>query len=433
MNAPNASPAFSFPTSIPAVPTPQPHFAQSATDFITEYADCADVFEAPREAHEWNACQLIASILNGKVYIPWGATTLPLDLWLLLLSESGQGRNTVTGVAIDALKEAKIDGVLRKSAWGSKQALYQQIAEASHGLYDWPEFSEVMRTLNDPRFSGAKEWFTDRYDNLRIPPGIDYRNTGKSNDTPPIEFAEAPRLNILATSSMEWFIANLQQQDTLGGFVPRWLLIRLGRSTRLLPKPLPLNREKIHALAMRLTTINELKGDAGLSQTADKMYDRWYREAHARFQAQPNKSLGMPFFNRLRGIVLKLAVIFEVSQSCSLIASERAMQRAIDAVLAIERTIFEILPTGMTREGSDIEKMTELIRDAGVPGISQSGVTLAFKYWKGQERKQRLETLKEAGTVVSFQRQTAGRSATVLVHADHAEEHSRQFPQDKRQ
>lgn len=421
-----AEPLAVNPAASPLTPAP------SVPDFITAYADCADVFEAPREAHEWNACQLIASILNGKVSIPWGAATYPLDLWLLLLSESGQGRNTVTSVAIDALKEAGIDGVLRKSSWGSKQALYQQIAEASCGLYDWPEFSEVMRTLNDPRFSGAKEWFTDRYDNLRIPPGIDYRNTGKSSDTPPIEFTEAPRLNILATSSMEWFIANLQQQDTLGGFVPRWVLIRLARSTRLLPKPLPLDREKIHALGVRLAAISELKGDASLSPAAEEMYNRWYHEAHARFQAQPNKGLGMPFFSRLRGIVLKLAVVYEVSQSCSLCASKSAMQRAIDSALAVECTIFQILPTGMTREGSDIEKMAELIRDAGVPGITLSRVTLAFRHWKGHDRKQRLDTLKEAGTVASFQRQTAGRTAAVLVHTDHAEEHSRQFPQDKR-
>jgi hypothetical protein len=38
----------------------------------------------------------------------------------------------------------------------------------------------------------------------------------------------------------------------------------------------------------------------------------------------------MPFFHRLRAIVLKLAVIFEVSASCSLRVSPAAMQRAID-------------------------------------------------------------------------------------------------------
>jgi hypothetical protein len=426
---PTTNPAESHPSPKPA--STNPSRAQVGRDFIQDYAECADVFEAPRESHEWNACQLIASVLNGKVFIPWGATTYPLDLWLLLLSESGQGRNTVTGVAIDVLQEAGIEGALRKSAWGSKQALYQQVAKSSSGLYDWPEFSEVMQKLNDPKFSGAKEWMTDRYDSLRIPAGIDYRETNKKSDTPPIVFEEPPRLNILATSSMEWFIANLQQPDTLGGFVPRWLLVRLGRSTRLLPKPLPLDREKIRALGKRLKAISELKGDADLSTVEEKYY-RWYREAYARFQVQPNKGLGM-IFSRLRGMVLKLAVIYEVSESCTLVVSDRAMQRAIEVARSVEKTIFDILPTGMTREGSEIEKMAELVRDAQVAGVSQSQVTLAFKHWKGLDRKQRWETLKEAGTIVAFLRATVGRPATIYVHADYADEHSRKFPGDKRQ
>jgi hypothetical protein len=132
-------------------------------------------------------------------------------------------------------------------------------------------------------------------------------------------------------------------------------------------------------------------------------------------------------------MVLKLAVIYEVSESCTLVVSERAMHRAIEVARSVERTVFEILPTGMTREGSEIEKIAELVLDAQIAGVSQSRVTLAFKHWKGMDRKQRLETLKEAGTIVGFSRETVGRPATILVHTDYADEHSSKFPQDKRQ
>ncbi len=75
-------------------------------DFITAYANYADVFEAPRKVHEWVGCQLVASAMNGKVFIPWGATTCTLDLWVLVLSESGQGRNTATDVALEVIEQA---------------------------------------------------------------------------------------------------------------------------------------------------------------------------------------------------------------------------------------------------------------------------------------------------------------------------------------
>jgi hypothetical protein len=400
-------------------------------DFIDDYAEYADVFEAPRDAHEWNACLLIAATLNGKVFIPWGAVKYPLDLWLLLLSGSGMGRNTVTDVAINVVEKAGIQGLLQKSAWGSKQALYQRIAESPHGLYDWPEFSTVMRVLNDPKFGGAKEWFTDRYDNLRVPPRFDYRDTGKNADTPSIEFSEAPRLNILATSSMDWFIENLQQPDTMGGFIPRWLLVRLNGTRRLLPKTMPLDQSKVAGLATRLKAISTLNGNADMSGV-EEIYGRWYCDAHARFENQPNKALAVPFFNRLRGQVLKLAVIFEVSQSCTLVVSARAMERAIKAAESIERMIFEILPTGMTREGSEIEKMERYIKDAGPQGVNQSEVTKAFKHWDSKKRDERLKTLKSTGDVVPFLRNTTGRPATVLAHASLVDEHQRGFPQDKR-
>jgi hypothetical protein len=126
----------------------------------------------------------------------------------------------------------------------------------------------------------------------------------------------------------------------------------------------------------------------------------------------------MPFFNRLRGIVLKLAVIFEVSQSVSLKVSEQAMKRAIEAASEVEQTIFGILPTGMNREGSQIEKLAEFIRSSGADGVSRSSVTSAFKYWKRRDRDDRLSTLLESGTVLVFPRKTAGRTAQVYVHQD---------------
>ena len=263
-----------------------------------------------------------------------------------------------------------------------------------------------------------KEWLTDRYDSRSVPDAITYRRTGKKNDTPAIEFSQAPRINILATSSYDWFINSLDQADATGGFIPRWLVVHIPATGRLLPKPLAANRELIPALGERLLEIRKLQGNADLS-LVEAIYDEYYRPAHKRFSSQSNPALAMPFFNRLRGEVLKLAVIFEVSQSGSLKVSEQAMRRAIEAARAIEQTIFEILPTGMNKEGFQVERMAERIRSAGKAGLPKSELTLAFKHWKPQERRERLQTLVEAGTVHCARKPTPGRTAEVYVHNDH--------------
>jgi hypothetical protein len=387
-------------------------------DFIKIYADFADVFEMPRQIHEWVAAQMIASVLNGKVQIPWGAVTYSLDLWVLLLSGSGQGRNTATDVALEVMEAAKINGLLHKTAWGSQSAFYQQVAEHPRGLYVWPEFSIALQTLNDPKFKGVKQWITDRYDNLRIPDSVAYRQTGKKSDTPSIVFKQAPRINILATSSGDWFVNSLEQADTTGGFIPRWLPKQVGKSERLISKPQATNRELLPLLSDGLVSISHLEGPADLSEV-EELYDKWYADTHARFDAQPNVALATPFFNRLRVEVLKLAVVYEVSASSQLKVTERAFQRAVDAALDAEKTIFQLLPTGMNREGSEVERMAERIRSSGEKGISRSELTRAFQHVKQRERDERIRTLIDSGRVQEVHRKTLGRAAHIYVDTNH--------------
>jgi hypothetical protein len=393
-----------------------PHPVPAKSDFISMYAAYADVFEMPREVHEWMAALMIAAVLNGKVWIDWG-TKVPLDLWVLLLSGSGQGRNTATDVAVGVMEKANIPGLLRKAAWGSKAAFYQQMADHPRGLYIWPELSVALKTLNDPKFGGVKEWTTDRYDNLRAPEPIVYRKTGKKSDTPPIIFGEAPRINILATSSSDWFINNLDQADTLGGFIPRWLPKDIGKSERVIPKPLAPDANLLPALAEKLRSIAKLEGYSDLSAVEDA-YGEWYTAAKQRFGQQPNTSLADPFFHRLRNELLKLAVIFEVSQSGTIVVTPEAFGRAVAAVSQAEETIFKLLPSGMTREGSEVERIAEKIRQAGRNGISRSELTRAFQHVKQKDRDERLRTLVEVGRIREITRQTAGRSVKVYFH-DH--------------
>jgi hypothetical protein len=57
----------------PAAPeTPPP---SGSPDFISTYADYADVLEAPREVHEAVAILLLAAVTNGSVSIQYGALT----------------------------------------------------------------------------------------------------------------------------------------------------------------------------------------------------------------------------------------------------------------------------------------------------------------------------------------------------------------------
>jgi hypothetical protein len=403
--------------------------ASEPFDFVSAYVEYADVLEAPPEAHEAVATELLSSVLCENVIIRHGAIKIPLDLWVLLLSDSGFGRNTLIELVRPVVSAAGLDEVIRRTIWGSKAAFYQNIAEQPSGLFVWPELSVVLKRLSDKAFAGAKEWLTDRYDNLDVPDGIRYRETGKKSDTPPIVFKRSPRLNILATSSLDWFLSNLEQEDALGGFVPRWIVRKMG-SGRIVPIPQSPDERCVPALAEHLNKASQLAGEANLSRVLH-FYEHWYVKTRQRFSEHANPSLAMPFFNRLRTHVLKLAVIYEVSQSLSLNVTARGMGRAIKSAKASEEAIFALLATGLNREGSEIDRMAGVIRQAGSSGVPKSDLTRVFQSIRTGEREGRLATLLDAKTVRRFSRSTSGRSAIMLVHKDSAEQYHRLFPKDE--
>jgi energy-coupling factor transporter ATP-binding protein EcfA2 len=391
-------------------------------DFVSGYADYADIVEAPRLMHEIVGIQLIATILNKNgVCIQLGGVRSSLDLWTVLLSGSGAGRSTLVTLAGPILEAAELIDVVRSATWGSAQALYQYLADRPNGLFVWGELSEKLRLLGDIRFQGAKEWITDRYDNLRVPESITYRATGiRGRDTPAIEFREAPRINVLATSSEDWFFSSLLTEDSTGGFLPRWLLIRPNSDGRVIPIPRTPDPDAVPQLASHLRRVDTISGDADIS-LIEAEYESWYREATTRFRAQDHQSLAAAYFNRHRIHILKLAVGYEVSSSLSLRVSQASWIRAVEFARLLEATIFSLLSTGMNSSGYKRRQMEERVRDAEVEGLTLSEFTRAFQHTDKRERDGSLNTLVISETIYAFSRTTAGRTAKYLVHRDFAE------------
>jgi hypothetical protein len=418
-------PPLRAPGQLIAVPSAQP----GCRDFISAYADYADVLEAPRRVHEAVAVSILAALLNPRVSIEYGGLSLTLDLWTLLLSGSGFGRNTLVSLAYPILDASEHRKLIRGTAWGSGPAIYQDLAQNPTGLAVWPEMSQILKTLSQSQFMGAKEWLTDRYDNTRVPDTLRYRASGQKPKTPDIEFLQTPRLNILATSSMEWLVASLVREDTTGGFLPRWFIEHVSEPSRVIPKPRKPDRQLVKPLADFLNEIGKLNGVADLSGV-ERQYAEWYHAAHHRFEQQPNRALAIPFFNRLRALVLKLAVIFEASASRSLVVSPLALERAVQHAGSHEQTIFALLPTGLTAEGLAVDRIEQKIRQAGAHGISKSQLTRSFQDVKSRDRDERIKTLLDAGRVRRYLRLTGGRSPQILVHDDFRAQHESAFPKD---
>ena len=407
----------------------------TAWNFISGYADYADVIEAPRVAHEIVAEQIVAAILNKNgVRISLGSA-LTLDTWQILLSGSGLGRSTLVRMMQPILNGAGLSELVQSSAWGSESAAFQGFAEKPSGLLLWGEMSEQMKKLNSTNFPTLKVWLTDRYDDPYPPSAVKYRTTpNPKKDTPMIHFTEAPRVNILATSSEDWFFNSIAQSDSTGGLIPRWMINKLPPTDRCIPIPEKPNPHKAVALIEQLRKINLIGGGVGTKEVDFSAirgnYDIWYRATRARFDAQPNASLAGPYFNRHRDHILKLAAIYTAASSNDLTVTEHAWYSAVRRARGLEEAIFKLLPTGMSEGGYERLKMLREIEAKGEEGILLSNFTRAFQHTESWQRQNHLTTLISSEQVKVFNRPTSGRSGCFLVAEAHAANYTKKHPGD---
>jgi hypothetical protein len=305
----------------------------------------------------------------------------------------------------------------RSVRWGSGPAFYQDMAKNPAGVFIWGEISEQFTMLNQKQFAGVKEWLTDRFDSFRVPPPFTYRSTKKKSDTPPITFKQPVRVNILGTSSQDWFFRHLAEEDSAGGFLARWMIVRADGDGRNVPTPQSPNQDLIDPLAARLIEMSALEGEADLSAVM-RLYAPWYGSTKRRFEAQSNRALAMAYWNRHRGNVLKLAVVFEASASATLKVTPRSWIRAVKFAKKVEESVFKMLPTGMNSRGYNQEKIEDRIRQAGPDGLSRNDLTRCFQSMDSRERDAQIKTLSDADKIHVDYRETGGRRLTIYRHED---------------
>jgi hypothetical protein len=276
----------------------------------------------------------------------------------------------------------------------------------------------------------VKQWITNLYDETTLPPTKVYRKVPGKENTPAIEFTKAPRTTFLGTSSYEWLLPNLSRVDASGGFLARWMIVFAPDIKKRIAFPKESDKALLVPLARRLKRISEMEGSADLSQVVE-MYEQWYHQTADRFGDQKNRALAEAFCNRHRDHVLKLAVVFEMSQSGSLQATPRAMKRAIHYAAQMEEGLFKLLETGLDAEGYAVTEMTNCIRQAGNEGLHLSDLTKSYKNVDASLRHKRIQTMTQTGDVRRFTRSTPGRVATILVHREYETEYRKNYPDDK--
>jgi predicted DNA-binding transcriptional regulator AlpA len=199
-----------------------------SSDLIKDYVAYADRWENPAIMHEFMIIAGIAALVNGKVWIKNGGLRLPLDFWVVLLSMSGSGRNTLVNEFRDVMTAAGLSSRIKQEAWGSASYIEEYFSEDSTGLFIWPEMSQVLNQFKQRHYAGAQEWITNLYDEKTPPSSKHYRTSAKEeNQTPaidgrrgdshtesPSDFLDFRRLAAKLGTSEQWVRRNVRRTYT---------------------------------------------------------------------------------------------------------------------------------------------------------------------------------------------------------------------------
>lgn len=280
--------------------------------------------DAPRIYHVACSLVVVSTILEQRVYLPFGGDRLYPNLWALILGPSSFYRKSTC--------LAKAKKVLVKLHEGSgqspifpdefsREALLKRLSERAQGLLAYSEFSGALAAFSRDYMSGTKETLADLYDCPEKYQRIVGAQVWTLHDV---------YLNILGASQTDWFLEKLKSGDIRGGFLARFTFWPAFEKPRFLAVPPEPDGRVGARLLSGLNRLRNVRGAAVLGASESALYSNWVERHERELHGASNVGELSPFWSRLSVTTLKLAMLLQVSHDYSLTISTEAMQRAID-------------------------------------------------------------------------------------------------------
>lgn len=318
-------------------------------DFIDAYLEYTKNHEASKKIHKWTAISTVAAAIERKIWMDREYYVLFPNMFIVIVGRSGMTKkSTSTGIGTGMLRElpdfhfgperitaATLIEVLSLS---HKTFLHQneKVSHCSVFLYA-SEFKQFI----DEVFGDIVPLMTTFYDcqpNNSKTPWI-YR-TKKNGETK----VYGPCINFLGCSTEAWLSSVINQENTEGGFSSRILFV-VERDPPENPVAWPKVTEQMRELKPKLQddleAIYELSGEMKISPKAYMLFDEWYRFHIKQVMPMFNDPRFSGYMGRKGDILLKLAMIKNVSRGDSLELSPEDIIWAGEELEALEGTMFD--------------------------------------------------------------------------------------------
>src|SRR5512139_153535 len=349
---------------------------ESWLDGLREYVEET---EAPRSFWLWTGIGVLASALQRKVWLFFGAEKLYPNLYVLLVAPPAVSRKSAPlGFARRILGERGI-GVSLAADSSSKRRFTAQLsrtASTEQFYFNGKPMPQCAMSIVSPEFSDLFavnlkemiECLTSVYDSQDV---WNYETEGKGQDK-----LYNVCLNVNAATTPGWIMDNLPQWAIGGGFTSRFVLVYADKVYKRVTIPwlrgvddvgnemLIAKQEKLYAaLVGDLMHIHtELIGEFTWEREAFELFDEWYRKTDERLRKIGDERLH-PFVGRMHTIALKTAMSLRAGHSDELKLTEVEILAAIGLLEGVLETASGAFGGhGRSKMGPDIQRVMEQLK-----------------------------------------------------------------------
>ena len=329
----------------------------------------SEITDAPRAYHEAIARFVLSSVVNRKIWLPFGPQKLHPNIYMLIVGPSTLKRKSWSvKLGRKLIAEIYPDFTIQETS--SRQAFISEFARRDRtpcgaGMIHIDELKGfVDRVKMGNWHQGFFQDLSSFYD------GESFRRRRGVDEKEKEEYRiDDPFLNIAACCSFDWLSSSIEASDLLGGFFSRFLWIVDNEPvTQIKTHPSPGDAMKYQLLVQKLYRINEYMGPAAWSPDADAIYHAWIQEWRLKNQGGQWDSN----YDRMTFVAQKLALLQAISRTeltddlvnPTIYITPADLKPAIQLVMKTT-TAFKDISIGDSRDDLMIRRVAAKILKAG--------------------------------------------------------------------
>ena len=296
--------------------------------------------DIPENYINWSALSLIGAALKNNVFYQIGTYTLYPNMFIVLVGPPGVGKGASMNILEQMILDTKPNQVVNtlpdritaeriieriSDGWSTAPSIKNMQLVMGKMDHNCLLFSSEIRVL-----LGASDWMLEFLEEAWSKTTYEYQTKNKGN------VAIDNMCCSLLAASVPDFLRNVNREAHMvitGGFSSRCLFIYAENPSKDLPFPEPLKKNvKSKALydniVLDLQEIGKLRGEFVIDTSARLRFEAFLKLNRAAASRDDSEAVAN-FRARVKAHVLKLAMIFCVSRSDSLIINEMDMLNAV--------------------------------------------------------------------------------------------------------